>query len=94
MISSFGGLDKNIQISENFFSEMKNLSLDHFPLMSPRKGRGTTALPEGAYAMARCSTAQHEDAICLACNVDGRCVIKVRTFDGAQTDIADEDIGE
>lgn len=94
MISTFRGLDKNTVIDDSYFSESVNMSTDHFPLAAVRKGRGQTSLPENAYAMARCSTAQHVDAICLACNVNGRCVIKVRTFDGGETEIKDEDIGE
>ena len=65
MISTFRGLDKNTVIDDSYFSESVNMSTDHFPLAAVRKGRGQTSLPENAYAMARCSTAQHVDAICL-----------------------------
>ncbi len=56
MISSFGGLDRNIQIPENCFSEMKNMSSDNYPMLSVRKPRGGTKLPEGICALQICNT--------------------------------------
>lgn len=63
MISSFGGLDKNIQIPENFFSDMKNMSSDNYPMLSARKPRGATTLPEGVFAMETCNTFLTRDDI-------------------------------
>lgn len=56
VIATFGGIDKNIQIGENFFSHMKNMSSDCYPLLSSRKPRGTTALEGGISAMQICNT--------------------------------------
>lgn len=56
MISIFGGLDRNIQISENCFSEMKNMTGDSYPLLSARSARGETTLPEGITALEICNT--------------------------------------
>lgn len=55
MISSFGGIDLNSVISENFFSKMVNMSSDSYPLLSPRAARGITGLG-GAAAMQICNT--------------------------------------
>lgn len=38
-IDSFGGLNRQIRINENEFSDMTNMSSDGFPLLSPRKKR-------------------------------------------------------
>ena len=56
MISSFGGLDKNIQIPENCFSRMKNMSSDAYPMLSVRKPRGITSFQGSIYAMQICNT--------------------------------------
>ncbi len=56
MLSAFGGFDKNILIPENCFSEMKNMTGDHYPMASSRASRGVTSLPEGVTAMQICNT--------------------------------------
>ena len=40
MVSSFAGLNKNPQIQENEFSDMKNITEDFFPTIGTRKRRG------------------------------------------------------
>ena len=39
--SSFSGLNKNARIGESEFSDMRNMSSDHLPLLAPRKMRYT-----------------------------------------------------
>ena len=40
MIDVFGGYNHNLRINENEFFDMKNMTSDHYPVMSPRGGRG------------------------------------------------------
>lgn len=49
MTRRFGGYDATLHCPENCFSEMENLSSDHYPLVSPRKTRSCYA--EGAGEM-------------------------------------------
>lgn len=55
MIDTFKGLDMRTRIGEGWFSDMENLTSDHYPVMAPRKSRGVVldidALP--AFAMPR-----------------------------------------
>lgn len=39
MIGSFGGYNRNLRIKENEFYDMRNMSADLYPLLSPRKKR-------------------------------------------------------
>ena len=43
----FRGLNRNSAIEEGEMSDMKNLTSDGYPLLTPRKLRGTLELPEG-----------------------------------------------
>lgn len=45
MIDVFGGYNHNLRIGESEFYEMKNLSSDNFPVLSPRPQRGVYAVP-------------------------------------------------
>ena len=61
-LDTFRGYNHNLRIGEGEFYEMKNLSSDNFPILSPRSKRGTyatPALPQGMVA---------KDALCY---VDG-----------------------
>lgn len=40
-VEAFGGYNHNIRIGENEFYDMKNLTSDYYPVLSPRKKRGT-----------------------------------------------------
>ncbi len=62
MLSSFGGLDRNVLISENCFSEMKNMTGDFYPMAAARSGRGRTGL-SGISAMQICNTYGTKDDI-------------------------------
>ena len=44
-IDAFGGYNHNERISENEFFDMKNLTADHYPVLSPRGNRGVYASP-------------------------------------------------
>ena len=61
-LDEFRGYNHNLKIGEGEFYEMKNLSSDNYPILSPRSKRGiyaTPALPQGMVA---------KDALCY---VDG-----------------------
>jgi len=93
MISSFGGLDKGAVIAENYFSEMKNMSSDAYPLLSPRAARGSTGI-SGAAAMQICNTyttrddvqegAIREDVFALVENSEGGAVLSFRDREGGE----------
>lgn len=46
MIDVFGGYNHNLRCGEGEFYEMKNLSSDDYPVLSPRRKRGTYETPE------------------------------------------------
>ena len=46
-IIEFRGLNRRLYVEEGEMSEMKNLTSDLYPLLCPRKLRGTLTLPEG-----------------------------------------------
>ena len=48
MIDIFGGYNHNLRIGENEFFEMKNMTSDHYPVLSPRSGRGVYANTQNA----------------------------------------------
>ncbi len=93
MISSFGGLDKGAVIAENYFSEMKNMSSDAYPLLSPRAARGRTGIT-GAVAMQICNTYTtrddvqegdiREDIFALVENSEGSAVLSFRDREGGE----------
>jgi len=62
MIDVFGGYNHNLRISENEFYNMKNLTSDDYPVLSPRKQRGIYAVPSAPSGMI---------AKDLLCYVDG-----------------------
>ena len=45
IMDKFLGYDKRLSADEGSFAEMQNLSSDKFPMLSPRKPRGTIATP-------------------------------------------------
>ena len=62
MIDAFGGYNRNLRISENEFFDMKNMTGNYYPVLSPRGARGVYAThgnPQGLIA---------KDALCY---VDG-----------------------
>lgn len=63
MIDSFGGYNHNLRISDGDFFDMKNMTSDYYPVLSPRGKRGvydTPSNPNGLIA---------KDALCY---VDGK----------------------
>ena len=58
LVDVFGGYNHNLRIGEDEFYDMKNLSSDSYPVLSPRPKRGiykTTSAPQGMVA---------KDALC------------------------------
>lgn len=45
MIDVFGGYNHNLRIGDGEFHDMKNLTSDHYPVLSSRHNRGTYATP-------------------------------------------------
>ena len=41
-VDTFGGYNANIRVSENEFNDMRNMTGDYYPLLSPRDKRGMT----------------------------------------------------
>ena len=53
LVTAFGGYNHNLSISSGEFYDMKNMSSDLAPVLSPRKRRGklrTLAKPNGLFA--------------------------------------------
>jgi hypothetical protein len=63
MIDAFKGYNHNIRIGEGEFYDMKNLTSDEYPSLSPRKKRGIYESPENPLGLIS------KDALCY---VDGR----------------------
>ena len=63
MIDAFRGYNHNIRIGEGEFYDMKNLTSDEYPSLSPRKKRGIYESPENPLGLIS------KDALCY---VDGR----------------------
>ena len=51
MIDIFAGYNHNLRIGDGEFYDMKNLSSDTYPVLSPRKPRGSYALPTNPQGM-------------------------------------------
>jgi hypothetical protein len=47
----FRGYNHNLRINGNEFFDMKNMTSDHYPVLAPRKGRGTYAKPASPQAL-------------------------------------------
>lgn len=62
MVDTFLGYDHNLRIGEGEFFDMKNMTSDHYPILSPRGKRGVYAKPENPQGMIG------KDALCY---VDG-----------------------
>ena len=62
MIETFLGYNHNYRINEAEFFDMKNMTSSHYPILSPRKKRGTYCTPANPQGMIA------KDALCY---VDG-----------------------
>ena len=62
MVDTFRGYNHNLRISDGEFFDMKNMTSDYYPVLSPRKKRGLYASPESPKGMIA------KDALCY---VDG-----------------------
>ena len=62
MVDTFRGYNHNLRISDGEFFDMKNMTSDCYPVLSPRKKRGVYASPESPSGMIA------KDALCY---VDG-----------------------
>lgn len=45
-VDVFGGIDRNLRISDGMFSDMENLTSEYYPVLSPRQPRGIFAHPD------------------------------------------------
>lgn len=80
----FKGYNHNLRIGEGEFYDMKNLSSDNFPVLSPRQRRGVYAYPTEPQGMVA------KDALCY---VDGRffCINEHRIDMGLTVEYDEED---
>lgn len=62
MVDTFRGYNHNLRISDGEFFDMKNMTSDYYPVLSPRKKRGVYASPNSPTGMIA------KDALCY---VDG-----------------------
>ena len=62
MVETFKGYNHNLRISDGEFFDMKNMTSDHFPILSPREKRGVYASPASPTGLIA------KDALCY---VDG-----------------------
>lgn len=62
MVDVFKGYNHNLRISDGEFFDMKNMTSDHYPVLSPRKNRGVYASPTSPTGLIA------KDALCY---VDG-----------------------
>ena len=62
MVDTFKGYNHNLRIGEGEFFDMKNMTSDHYPVLSPRKKRGLYASPASPNGLIT------KDALCY---VDG-----------------------
>ena len=46
MVDTFRGYNHNLRISDGEFFDMKNMTSDHYPVLSPRGKRGVYASPD------------------------------------------------
>ena len=63
MVDAFKGYNHNLRIGDGEFFDMKNMTSDHYPVLSPRGKRGVYASPNSPTGMIA------KDALCY---VDGR----------------------
>jgi hypothetical protein len=63
MVDTFKGYNHNLRIGDGEFFDMKNMTSDHYPVLSPRGKRGVYASPNKANGLIS------KDALCY---VDGR----------------------
>lgn len=62
MVDTFKGYNHNLRIGDGEFFDMKNMTSDHYPILSPRKKRGVYASPVSPNGLI------NKDALCY---VDG-----------------------
>lgn len=51
MVDTFRGYNHNLRIGDGEFYDMKNLTSDSYPVLSPRGARGVYAVPENPQGM-------------------------------------------
>lgn len=66
MVDTFKGYNHNLRISDGEFFDMKNMTSDYYPVLSPRKQRGVYASPTSPKGMIA------KDALCY---VDGTNIV-------------------
>ena len=66
MVDAFRGYNHNLRISDNEFFDMKNMTSDYYPVLSPRGKRGVYASPEKTQGLLA------KDKLCF---VDGSAIV-------------------
>jgi hypothetical protein len=78
MVDTFKGYNHNLRIGDGEFFDMKNMTSDHFPVLSPRGKRGVYASPNKPTGLIA------KDSLCY---VDGsKFVINEKSYDMGLTD--------
>ena len=78
MVETFKGYNHNLRIGDGEFFDMKNMTSDYYPVLSPRKQRGVYASPNSPNGLIS------KDALCY---VDGRnFVFNKKSYDMGLTD--------
>ena len=63
MVDTFGGYNHNLRVPDGEFYDMKNMTSDYYPVLSPRKNRGVYASPSSPNGLIS------KDSLCY---VDGK----------------------
>ena len=63
MVDTFGGYNHNLRVPDGEFYDMKNMTSDYYPVLSPRKNRGVYATPSSPNGLIS------KDSLCY---VDGK----------------------
>ena len=66
MVDTFKGYNHNLRINDGEFFDMKNMTSDSYPVLSPRGKRGIYASPDSPTGLIA------KDALCY---VDGACIV-------------------
>ena len=85
-VDTFGGYNANIRVSENEFNDMRNMTGDYYPLLSPRNKRGMTPF-SGIYSMLPCDTSGTREGlsqggICAVTKENGETLMRFFKADG------------
>ena len=77
-IETFGGLNRNIRISDGEFADMENLTSDHYPVLATRSKRGTY-LGEESFGVGLGNQIEYPVGLIAK---DGLCLVTVTEISG------------